>query len=362
MQLKIVEGKKEKKQFLAFRKKKYKSEARYIDNNYFMIEEIFGGKLHFTKGLKITPVMVLDDNGDVMCEAVIAFAPLLPEYVQVCFFEALEGCRDAVEFMLGHADRLGREYGCKRIVIGLAGHVNYGLGFLASRYEKVNSFSSPGNAAYYNDYFAKLGCRTIKLNSYYAETLDHKLDRYSAIISKLRRKYEFRTFDKRQFEFYSKAYTDLNNACFSEHRYYYHRDYEDDMEMLKELFLFINEDSVYFAFDGDRPVGFILWYPDYNELAKPGESFGTKHFFLNKLKGKNIKTVKVMEWGVLDEYRGCGLPVALVDCVYRTLSNYNCSFMESSWILEENEDSTSICEMITDGLYKQYAVYEKEIG
>ena len=28
---------------------------------------------------------------------------------------ALEGCRDAVEFMLGHADRLGREYGCKRI-------------------------------------------------------------------------------------------------------------------------------------------------------------------------------------------------------------------------------------------------------
>ena len=219
MHLKIVEGKKDKKQFLSFRKKKYKSEARYIDNNYFMIEEIFGEKLHFTKGLKITPVMVLDDNGDVMCEAVIAFAPLLPEYVQVCFFEALEGCRDAVELLLGHADRLGREYGCKRIVIGLAGHVNYGLGFLASRYEKVNSFSSPGNAPYYNDYFVALGCQTINLNSYYADTLDHKLDRYSAIISKLRRKYEFRTFDKRQFEYYSKAYTDLNNACFSGHRY-----------------------------------------------------------------------------------------------------------------------------------------------
>ena len=64
MQLKTVEEKKDKKQFLSFREKKYKSEAKYIDNNYFMIEEIFAEKLHFTQNLKITPVMILDDTGD----------------------------------------------------------------------------------------------------------------------------------------------------------------------------------------------------------------------------------------------------------------------------------------------------------
>ena len=125
----------------------------------------------------------------------------------------------------------------------------------------------------------------------------------------------------------------------------------------------MKEDSLFFAFKGTEPVGFIMWYPDYNELAKPGELFGTKHFFKNKLKGKNIKTAKVMEWGVLEEYRGCGLPVALTDCVYQTLkSNYNCSRVESSWILDENEDSNSICQAICDEKYKEYVVYEKAIG
>ena len=386
MHLKEVSGKKDEKRFLSFRKKKYQSDAKFIDNNYFMLQEIFARKLHFVNSVDIFPVMVLADEGDtgnstalnrnnvdttekgnaicpedILCEAVIAYAKELPEYIQICFFEAQEGFEDAVKIIVDHAGKIGKEHGCNRIVIGLFGHVNYGLGFLASHYDSMNSFSSLGNPEYYNRYFENLGCESVKLNTYYSYDLEHKLDRYRKLIEKLNRNYTFRTFDKKHFERDSRIYTDLNNECFPEHKYYYHREYEDDMEMLKELFLFMKEDSVFYAYHGDKPVGFIMWYPDYNELARPGEIFGTKHFFRNKLKGGKIKTAKVMEWGVLKEYRGSGLPVALVDKVQKTLSNYNCSFVESSWILDENEDSNSICTAICDERYKDYVVYEKAI-
>ena len=74
----------------------------------------------------------------------------------------------------------------------------------------------------------------------------------------------------------------MGNKCFINHRYYYKRTYKEDIEMLKELFLFMKEDSLIFAFKDNKPVAFVMWYPDYNELAVPGEVFGSKHFFKNK--------------------------------------------------------------------------------
>ena len=281
------------KKLLDFRKKLYSGQGIYVDNNYYMLKEIFSGKLNFTNNSKV--------------------------------------------------------------VIGLYGHVNYGLGLLDSHFEKKNSFSSPGNPAYYNDYFRSLGCSETGLSSYFTSKLDDRLKRFDRLIAKLERSYEFRCFDKSRFTEYAKIYTDLNNSCFTEHRYYYKRCYEDDCEMLKTLFLFMKEDSLVFAYHNGKPVGFIMWYPDWNELAAPGEAFGTKHFFLNLLKGKSIRTGKVME------YRSSGLPMALIKHVYDSMKKQGCVQMETSWILDENTDSNSFCKALCDETYKKYVVYEKDI-
>ncbi|MBO4701458.1 MAG: hypothetical protein J5625_02215 [Lachnospiraceae bacterium] len=361
MKTEIADSKKLQNKFLSFRKKIYGEKKLYVDNSFFMLKEIFSDKLHFTKSLSITPLMVEDDENNILCEGIIAVARDLPEYVQLCFFEALEGVSEAVNLLVDEAGKIGKSKGCKRLVIGLYGHVNYGLGFLDSHFDKVNSFSSPGNPSFYNDYFRSLKCEEVKLNSYFTHSLDGRLMRYEKILEKLNREYEFKKFDKKHFEEYSKMYTDLNNKCFTDHKYYYVRDYKDDEEMLKELFLFMKEDSLIFAFKDGKPAGFILWYPDFNELAKPGEAFGTKHYFKNIFGNKKIKTCKVMEYGVLDEYRGVGLPFALIAHVYSILSNYGVSQVESSWILADNEDSNSFCKAFCDELYKEYVVYEKEI-
>ena len=41
MQFKTANGKKDENKFLSFRKKKYISDAKYVDNNYFMLQEIY---------------------------------------------------------------------------------------------------------------------------------------------------------------------------------------------------------------------------------------------------------------------------------------------------------------------------------
>lgn len=360
MNLVEVKNKKQQREFINFRKRIYKKHSKFVDNNLMMINELFAGKTPFCNNKKIYIVYV-EDKGKTVCQGVIIYAKELSEYIQLAFFEAEENQENAVNLLVNKTIEIGKKHKCKKLVVGLNGHVNYGLGFLASHYDEKNSFSSSGNPEYYNKYFKDLGCEEIKLNTYKMDRIDNQIGRYQTWLEKLNQKYTFRYFDKKRFDEDSKIYTDLNNATFNKHRYYYQRMYEEDKEMLKELFLFMHEDSLIFAFDGEKPIGFIMWYPDYNELAKAGEIFGAKHFIKNKIMGNKIQTVKVMEYGVLEEYRKKGVPLGLLKQVFLSVAKDSLIKAETSWILEENLDSNRVCQAVCHEKYKRYVAYEKEI-
>lgn len=351
---------KDEKQFLRFRKTLYQNGRAFIDNQYFMIREVFRKQTCFINGKEIYPVNIMQD-GRAVCQGIVVFAKELPEYIQLCFFESLPDEPDAVKMLVDQAVEIGKDKGCRKIVVGLNGHVNYGLGFLSSHYETVNSFSSTANPSYYHDYFKSMDFTEIKMNTYVIHAIDRRLEKFQKLIDKLDKTYTFRSFDKKRFEQDAKIYTDLNNKTFSGHRYYYQRTYREDIEMLKELFLFMKEDSLIFAFQGDQPVGFILWYPDFNELAKKGEIFGVKHFIKNIFFGRRIKTAKIMEYGILDENRRSGLALCLINQIFKNLKHYHITRAETSWILDENKDSNSVCQAVCDSKYKDYVSYEKDI-
>ncbi len=355
-----VKTKKQQKRFLAFRQKIYRENPIHVDNNSFMIKELFAGRTSFVKDKEIL-VVNIEDNGEILCQGMIVYARELPGYIQLCFFESSPGQEEAVNLLIKRAMDIGRGYGCDRLVVGLNGHVNYGLGFLCSHYDCRNSFSASVNPAYYNDYFVNSEFEPIYLNSYRIHSFQDKIKKYESMINRINRSYTFRHFSKKDFEHDTRIYTDLNNICFDGHRYYYPRTYAEDREMLKELFLFMKEDSVIFAFDGDKPVGFIMWYPDFNMLVKDGDAFGVKEFFKNILFGATVKTGKVMEYGILEEYRKSGLAIGLVYQVFLCMQKRGMKDAESSWVLEENTDSNSICNALCDEEYKRYVVYEKII-
>lgn len=356
----IVKNKKEEKKFLEFRKKIYKQNPIYVDNNFFMLKQVFAKTTCFIKNKEIYPINI-EDKGSILCQGIVIYTKELPEYIQLCFFESEKDVPRAVKLLVDKTIEIGKKFKCKKIVIGLCGHVNYGLGFLDSHFNEKNSFSASANPEYYNEYFREMNCSEIYLNTYKVNSLDNMLDKFTGIINKLNKTYTFKFFDKNNFDYYAKIYTDLNNKSFKHHRYYYKRNYVEDVEMLKELFMFMKEESLIFAFEGDKPVGFTMWYPDFNELVKKGDAFGAKEFFKNLFFNKKISKIKVMEYGILPAYQKVGLPIALLNEIYKTIQKYNIKKAETSWILEENKDSNSICQAVCDEMYKRYVVYEKKI-
>ena len=360
MKLVTADHKKDKETFLRFRKNLYRQNKAFIDNSYFMIREVFREKTCFIEGKEIWPLYVVDD-GRIVSQGIVVFAGELPEYIQLCFLESLPDQADAVRMLVERTIEIGKMKGCKKIVVGLNGHVNYGLGLLSSHYDTVNCFSAAANPDYYHGYLKDMDFSEVKMNSYVIHTVDNRLERFQRLIQKLNKTYSFRNFDKKRFHEDAKIYTDLNNKTFDKHRYYYRRTYREDAEMLKELFLFMKEDSLIFAFQGEKPVGFILWYPDFNELGKKGDIFGAKHFFKNIFRGGSIRTAIVMEYAVLEENRRSGLPLGLIDQVFKNLKRYHITRVVTSWILEENRDSGSFCQAICDSVYKGFVTHEKDI-
>ena len=360
MKLAEVTHKKEEKQFLRFRKDLYRRNKAYIDNSYFMIREVFRKHTSFIDGKEIYPFNVIRE-GRIVSQGIVIFARELPDYIQLSFLESLPGQGEAVKLLADKAAEIGRQKGCRKLVVGLNGHVNYGLGLLSSCYDTVNSFSGAANPEYYHAYLKSMDFTEIRMKTYVIRTIDGRLEKYRGLFQKLDRTYTYRTFDSKRFAADAGIYTDLNNKAFAGHRYYYRRGYKEDAEMLKELFLFMKEDSLIFAFQGEKPVGFILWYPDFNELGKKGDIFGAKHFIKNLFWSGRIKTAKIMEYGILEENRRSGLALGLINEVFKILKRYPASRAETSWVLEENRDSNSFCQAICDSGYKDYITYEKDI-
>ena len=72
-----------------------------------------------------------------------------------------------------------------------------------------------------------------------------------------------------------------------------------------------------FVEKNNEVVGFMLWYPDFNQLMNPKETVGLKTVIKNKLYGKNIDTFKIVEIGVAPEERNKGAILALFDYCFK---------------------------------------------
>ena len=359
MRVQTADTNKRKKSFLRFRKSLF-ANSNFIDNDFFMIKKLFDGSAVFLRENEAIGLYVEDDESGILCEGIIAYSKKLPEYVMLCFFQSLPGKIEAVRLLVDSVSQYGRSKNCKKIAVGINGHLNYGLGLLSSDYESTNSFSSPANSQFVNDCFRELCFDEVLLNTYVIDTVDDRLDRYQKLHRRISARYTFRTFNRKDFDGDVKLFTDLNNTIFVDHKFYYPRTYEEDYEMIKELFLFVKEDSLYFIYDRDKPIGFFLWYPDFNELAHPGDRFGAGQY-IRSVFHKKYRTAKFIAFGLLEEYRKKGIPISIACIFQENFLRYGVTRIESSWILADNADSNNVAGTICDRTYKKYTVYEKDL-
>lgn len=352
---------KERKKFISFYKSHYLNDPLKRDSMSGMVKGLIYGTSELCKSVDLEPLMVVDDNNKIIMICILAFAYRMQEFVQIGFFEADELNHEAFKLILDRAEQFAHEKGAYKISASLNIHVNYGLGFLASDYDKMQSFGMAHNPEFYHKFFEKNNFEAIRMVSYKKDMRNTDKLLKDEMVDRLNKIYTVREADFSNLRHEAEIYTHINNASFKEHLFYYPRKNEEDYELFKDLRFLIKPENLLFVEKEGTPVGFMLWYPDFNQVMSPGETVGIKTVIKNRLFSHKIDTFKIVEMGVVPEERNRGAILCLFNHCFKCI-NGKYDYMESGWILSENFKSKSFGIKWADCESKQYKAYTKVLS
>lgn len=358
MNLKVL-NEKDYLQYYKFYKSIYKNRPKKKDDMGSMLLSILKNKSTINKRIKLKPLLVYSEGVPIM-GTLLAQVDDMSTYIQMSFFEALSENEKAFSLILEETKATGDLWGAVSISGSLNIHVNYGLGFLNAHFEKESSFGMNDNPEYYNHLFLKAGFEAIDLVTYKQKMEHFKLPLSERLIAKLSAKYTVRTMDYKHFKRDIQIYTDLNNDAFQQHLFYFKRNFEEDYELFKPFKILLKEENLLIVEKENRPVGFMLWYPDYNELIPSGKSLSLKTVIDHKLLRRKISTFKIVEIGVIQSEQKSGAILSLFNALNQ-ITKGRFDYCESSWILKDNKDSSNFGMKWSEGQYKTYAAYTRSI-
>ena len=247
-------------------------------------------------------------------------------------------------------------------MVGLNGHLNYGAGILLNRFDEVPLFGLPYNPDYYADYFNNLHCHKMFTFRFSMEAYSAWAQTYP--VQRVLKGLTVRFMNKRKIKEESAWYTQLNNRAFTNHPFWANRDKEEDLEIFYPFrFLLDNENLIFAEIDG-KPVGFFLWYPDFNQLVSTQRDLNIWDVIKFRLIN-SIDTFRFTEIGILPEYQGSPVALALINKSLPTLMKKGYKFCEGGFIFQENRASIAFVKRILKRCYgeepepyRQYALFE----
>lgn len=362
MIFKKVTDKKSLKQFYKISKMVYQNLPCHRSTEDDVLKLLIEKPTSFKQHADIKSFLI-EHNSEIIGRFSLIWDKKLIDYVQVAFFESLPGLIDIGNNIKKHAKR---EFpNCKKIVFGLNGHLNYGAGYLLSRFDKVPLFGLPYTPSYYHEYF-----KHFKIKEMFS--FKYSLKAYDYFMSKYNDKDKFKDISVRTMSFKNlkddiKIYTYLNNACFQDHPYWADRTVDEDYELFFPFRFLLKEENLLIAEDNGKPVGFILWYPDFNELVNKDRSLGLKDVLAYKF-FKKIRSHRLTEIAVLPEYNCKPVAFALILKLLQYIKRDNFEFGEGGFIFKSNAKSINLAKRCIERAYgnkvksyRKYALYESKL-
>jgi GNAT superfamily N-acetyltransferase len=345
--------------FLRFAASLYRDEPGWVDNKSSLVKLLCRpGSAFFARSVQ--EMVRVREGGDVLCQAVL-MKHHLAEEVSIGFFDARPDSGEAVSLLLAHAEAFARQNGASRLVAGLEGHCNHLVGMPLHPHPPV-SFGENYCKDYYHDYFKDF--EPVRLVSFQKdksqirrkleEDAPRILEKHPDIV------FERADFSRKGFPRTMAEYTRLNNRIFVNHRYYYPRSEAEDLELFRSMKPLLKPENLIFARKGGETMGYILWYPDFNELVKPGKTAGAATYVKYKILRRIPATGKVVEIGLEKKYERTGI-ISLLFREALKASSPKSKNVVSSWILEENLSSWLAVRRYADQPYKEYVTYEKTV-
>jgi hypothetical protein len=348
------------KEFNRFALQVYGDEPGFIDNKSSLVTLLCRPKKAFYKYSKQQMICVKESN-ETLCQAVL-FKHDNAQELSIGFFDAKPNTHKAVQLLIEYAEAQALAWDANRVVIGLEGHCNNAVGFPLNPHPPI-SFGESYGKQYYHDFFRDF--ETVKLVSFKKEinAITGKLSEDIRIIENRTKgvTLEAADFSREGFPKSIARYTDLNNLIFANHRYYYQRSYAEDLELFASMKPLLNPNNLIFAKKDGEYIGFVLWYPDFNQLVPAGATAGILTYIRYRLFGQIPNRGKLVEIGLLTQYKRTGA-VALLFLSALQAAGKKCTTMITSWILEENIPSELATQRYADEPYKEYCTYEKNLS
>jgi hypothetical protein len=339
----------------------YASYPQHRSNGGEMMHLLVEGQSVFCRHASIYPYLIIDKGQPAGRFAFIRDLQL-PDYVQVSFFEAFPGIEGLAEEIVRTARELFPQ--CGHLLVGLDGHLNYGAGFLLNRFDEVPLFELRYTPPYYPEYFKALKERRMV-------TFRTGLDNFYIWKDRILQSADLkgitvRQMDLEQFSRDVRIYTELNNNCFQKHPYWSDRTAEEDEEQFRTMGQFLRAENLLFTEYEGEAVGYLLWFPDLNELIKPDETLGTEQ--LDKYNsGFRFETYRFYEIAVMPRFRGTAT-LALFANGLVPIQKLGCQFGEGGFIFEDNSESIVMTQRYftrSNGYasepYRLFAVYECDL-
>jgi len=362
MKIRKVNTKKDLKDFCEISKKIYKDMPCFRSTEDEVMYLLIKGPSAFHKHASVRSYIALEEDEPVARFSLIRDSKL-PDYVQISFFEALPGLPELINTIINEI-RISFP-GSKKIIFGLNGHLNYGAGILLNRFDKAPVFGLPYTPEYYQDYFKDFNKRTLVSYRFptepffnYQKRLKDKLDFKGITV---------RTMNKKRLRREVEIYTYLNNTCFPGHPYWADRDVEEDYELFHPFRFLIKEENLLFAERAGEPIGFFLWYPDFNQLVKGDQRLGIRHVLQYHF-ANPIDTFRFTEIAVLPKYKVSPTVQAMILHATPYIKKSGYKYGEGGYIFEENKASIAMTMRFLARAtgqkfepYRRYAVFEGEI-
>lgn len=353
--MKIVQIKtnKDKRKYLQFLYSVYKNDSEYCDMNVIFVKTFLYKKDDFTKRNKIIPIMIYDGDKPIL-ESIFVIDEsneIKLSFLEFCKNINYEKCFNKLKTF---SRELLIKFDKEKVIIGINGQISYGLGILTGNYNRNFEFNSNYNPSYYTEELDKYF--KIKKAFSYEYDVNNSIKFFNKeLLDNNYKNFDFRLFNKKHFKEDMIIFGDLCHKSLKQTPYYAKKTAFEMYQLMKQTKLFFKNEDIIFAMKDGKEIGFIYTHPDYAQLFNKGKLNYVLFYLRYLFKKPNRIIYNVI--GVLPEYQKSGIAMNLIDKSIQ-IRKKDFRYGSSSFILEDNKESTNLCRKMSIGINKEFHLYE----
>lgn len=347
----------------------YKNDDAYVRPLNMMIEEIFNPKANdFFKHGEAVRFLLFNDNMEPVGR-VAAFINEKKAYGfdqptgGMGFFEVINDKEAA--FMLFDA---AKDWLARRGMQAMDGPINFGendnfWGLLVEGFTRP-AFGMQYNPPYYREFFEDYG-----FENYFEQVTNH-LDlqkpfpeRFWKIAGWVARKpgYHFKHFTWKESEKFIADFIEVYNDAWQFHENFTPMQADTLRKSLREARSFLDEELIWYAYHEDVPIGFIVQFPDINQIIR---YFNGELTLLNKLKflwykwRKKMTRTRVIILGVRPKYQKLGIESGIFWHLREAVvKKPHLTELELSWVGDFNPKMKALHQSVGSVFGKRHITY-----